>query len=62
TRHPLSDQELFREEARWNGAFTKIDNRITEREVIFLRFADGVLLAGIADADGDVDSDDGGGI
>ena len=32
----------------------RIDNRIAEREVFFLRPAYLVFLAGIADADGDV--------
>ena len=32
----------------------RIDNRIAEREVIFLRSANGVFLAEIADTDGDV--------
>ncbi len=50
----LQRPELLREEARLNGTFTKIDNRIAEREVLFLRSANGVFLAGIADADGDV--------
>jgi hypothetical protein len=31
-----------------NGAFTELTFRIAEREVIFLRSADGVFLAGIA--------------
>ena len=35
-----------------NDAFTKIDNRIAEREGIFLRSAENISLAGIADADG----------
>ena len=30
----------------------RIDNRIAEREVIFLRSTEGIFLAGIADADG----------
>ena len=30
----------------------RIDNRIAERKVFFLRSADGVFLAEIADADG----------
>ena len=32
----------------------EINNRIMEREVIFLRFAEGVFLAGIASAKGEV--------
>ena len=32
----------------------RIDNRIAEREVFFLRSADGVFLAKIAYADGDI--------
>ena len=33
----------------------EINNRIAEREVIFLRFTDGVFHAGIADAEGGVE-------
>ncbi|MDD5188613.1 MAG: hypothetical protein PHF57_10450 [Methanoregula sp.] len=51
--HPLSAQELFQEEARWNGVFTKIAFlKIAEREVLFLRSAERRFLAGIAEADG----------
>ena len=34
--------------------FYRIDHRIAEGEVFFLRIADGVFLAEIADADGGV--------
>ena len=37
-----------------NDAFTKIDNRIAEGVIFFLRAAEGVFLAVITDADGDV--------
>jgi hypothetical protein len=43
--------ELFREEARLNGTFTKIDNGITECEISFMRSHDRIFLAGIVDAD-----------
>jgi hypothetical protein len=53
--HPLSAQKLFREEARWNGVFTKIDF-LKNRRVrgIVPAVCDDIFLAGIADADGDV--------
>ena len=57
TTHPLSAQELFGRRSTAESLerhLHEINNRITEREVIFLQSANGVFIAGIADADGDV--------
>jgi len=48
----LKHPKLFREDARWNGAFTKIDNRIAEREIFLLLSTELEFLAEVADADG----------
>jgi hypothetical protein len=50
-RHPSSALNSSEGGARWNrtnGAFTGLTFRIVEREILFLRSTDGVLIAGIA--------------